>query len=280
MQFLLKQEIVPANITILDKNPIDLGDIKSPLPPFIKGGSDYLQNLENYDIIFKSAGIPYTPEIQQVKEKLITQVQFFFDHYQGKVIALTASKGKTTMTSLAYQLLLDAGLPVTLAGNIGKPVLDQVDLEDKDGYVVIELSSFMLETLHKKNLVSILGSIFPVHLDRHGSMENYLKAKANILKGSEYNIVFSSTKEQYFPDAQIEHLTLCGKGTNITRDENYFYAGGKQLFTRSEIKLLGEHNLWNISAIVALAQILKIDEKILVQTLKNFSAVRHRLEKV
>ena len=72
------------------------------------------------------------------------------------MIAITASKGKTTMTSLAYQLLLDAGYPAILAGNIGKPVLDQIDFADQESYVVIELSSFMLETLQKKNLISLL----------------------------------------------------------------------------------------------------------------------------
>jgi UDP-N-acetylmuramoylalanine--D-glutamate ligase len=65
----------------------------------------YLEHLDTYDIIFKSAGIPYFPEILAVQDKVITQAQFFFNHYQGKVIAITASKGKTTMTSLASALL-------------------------------------------------------------------------------------------------------------------------------------------------------------------------------
>jgi UDP-N-acetylmuramoylalanine--D-glutamate ligase len=133
----------------------------------------YLQHLNAYDIIFKSAGIPYFPEIQAVAEKVITQVQFFFDTYRGKVIAITASKGKTTMTSLAYALLKNAGYPVKLVGNIGIPVFDEVELgEEKfekaeDEYIVIELSSYMLQTLKKQNFISILGEIFPEHLDWH-----------------------------------------------------------------------------------------------------------------
>jgi UDP-N-acetylmuramoylalanine--D-glutamate ligase len=236
--------------------------------------------LEQYDLIFKSAGLPYFPEIQQVIEKVTTQVQFFFDHFKGKIITITASKGKTTMTSLAYQLLVNAGYPVILAGNIGKPVLNQIDFDDTERYVVIELSSFMLETLKKKNLISILGSIFPVHLDWHGTMDNYLKAKGNILKGSETNIMFSSTKEQYFPTLSEDNLVLCGKGTDYTWDSEYFYVSGEKLFPLSDIKLLGEHNIWNISAIVALSEALSIPKEVLIQTLSSFSAVRHRLELV
>ncbi|MBQ7075074.1 hypothetical protein IJM86_08830 [bacterium] len=67
-----------------------------------------MKNLDQYDLIFKTAGIPYTPEIRTVQEKTFTQVQFFFDHFPGKVVALSASKGKTTMTSLTYQLFKDA----------------------------------------------------------------------------------------------------------------------------------------------------------------------------
>jgi UDP-N-acetylmuramoylalanine--D-glutamate ligase len=117
LAFLLKHGVREDQITILDKS-MDDPIFKSPQPPFMKGGEDYLQGLNQYDVIFKTAGIPYSSEIQEVADSVTTQVQFFFNHYQGKVIAITASKGKTTMTSLVYQLLLDAGYPVVLAGNI------------------------------------------------------------------------------------------------------------------------------------------------------------------
>jgi UDP-N-acetylmuramoylalanine--D-glutamate ligase len=159
-------------------------------------------------------------------------------------------------------------------------VLNQVDFDDRESYVVIELSSFMLETLQKKNLISILGSLFPVHLDWHGTMGNYLRAKANILNGSEYAIMFSTTKEQYFSDLSLEGLVLTGKNTEYTWDDTYFYVRGEKLFALADIKLLGEHNVRNISAVVALADVLHIDKGVLVQTLTSFSAVRHRLELV
>ncbi|MDR0607458.1 MAG: hypothetical protein LBG52_03745 [Candidatus Peribacteria bacterium] len=145
-------------------------------------------------MIFKSAGIPYFPEILAVSEKVITQAQFFFNHYLGKVIAITASKGKTTMTSLAYELLKNAKYTVKLVGNIGTPILDEINFDETYDYVVIELSSYMLQTLKKQNVISILGSLFPEHLDRHGGMEEYIKAKLRILEGSPHNIVFQTSK--------------------------------------------------------------------------------------
>lgn len=274
LNFLLKHGVDKNQITILDKNGVEEEWIS------IISGDSYLQNLDHYDLIFKTAGMPYFPEIQQVIDNVTTQVQFFFDHFEGKIIAITASKGKTTMTSLAYQLLLDANYPVILAGNIGKPVLDQIDFDDTESYVVIELSSFMLETLKKTNLISILGSIFPVHLDWHQTMENYVKAKGNILKGSMTNIMFSSTKEQFFPTLSEDNLIVCWKGTDYTWDSDFFYVREEKLFSLSDIKLLWEHNVWNISAIVALAETLNIPKDILIQTLISFNAVRHRLEKV
>ena len=188
LHFLLNQGVKKSDLTILDKKEINEPEIHSV------SWEDYLKNLDQYDLIFKTAGIQYTPEIRAVQERTVTQVQFFFDHFHGKVVALSASKGKTTMTSLTYQLLKDAWFPVVLAGNIGKPVLDEIDFDNKDQYVVIELSSFMLETLKKKNLISILGAIFPVHLDWHGSMEDYVEAKKHVLDGAEHQIIFSSTK--------------------------------------------------------------------------------------
>ncbi|GHW02442.1 UDP-N-acetylmuramoylalanine--D-glutamate ligase [candidate division SR1 bacterium] len=281
LNFLLKHGISPIQITILDQKEIEKSDL--PEGMVCISGQDYLSDLDSYDIIFKTAGMSYNSTLLVVKDKLMTQVQFFFDNFRGKVIAITASKGKTTMTSMAYSLLQNAGFPVILAGNIGKPVLDQIsNFDDPDQYVVIELSSFMLETLVKKNFISILGSIFPVHLDWHGNMENYLRAKARILLGSETNIMLSSSYEHFFSPqpALPENLVLTGKNTPYTRDKSAFYSSSKKLFDLSEIQLLGEHNLRNISAIVALASKMGISDEILVDTIRNFAPVRHRLQKV
>ena len=124
LNFLLRHNVNPQNITILDWKPVD------NLPEWINSQTweNYLKDLNDFDLIFKSAGIPYYPEIQAVQDKTVTQVQFFFDHYEWKVIALTASKWKTTMTALTNHLLQTAGYDTKLVWNIGTAVLDEIFL--------------------------------------------------------------------------------------------------------------------------------------------------------
>ena len=107
----------------------------------------YLEHLNQFDVIFKSAGVPYSNELKPFEDRILTQVQFFFDNYKGKVITITASKWKSTMTSIVYTILKNAGFNTKLVGNIWTPVLDEIDFNEEYDYVVCELSSYMLERL-------------------------------------------------------------------------------------------------------------------------------------
>ena len=278
LKFLLRHNVKPEDITVLDWKIVD------DMPEWINSQTweNYLKNLNDFDLIFKSAGIPYHPEIQAVKDKTVTQVQFFFNHYKWKVIALTASKWKTTMTALTNHLLQTAWYDTKLVGNIGTAVLDEIDFETKHDFVVIELSSFMLETLEKKNFCSILWAIFPVHLDWHGNMENYTKAKFNIINWSEHTIVYEKTLNDYnlskkFPNSDLIPYWV---ESEFTRDWVCFYSKWRPVFPLSDINLIWEHNLQNISAIVALADLLQIPATTLQKAIQTFTAVRHRLQLV
>jgi UDP-N-acetylmuramoylalanine--D-glutamate ligase len=182
----MDQHVDFKNITILDANE----DLDSPEHIKAITGQEHTRNIDQYDIIFKSSGIPVSEELIPYQDKIVTQVQLFFDNYHGKVIAVTASKGKSTIVSLIYSLLNNAGYRTKLVGNIGTPVFDEIDFTSEEDFVVIELSSYMLQSLRKKNYISILGTIFPEHLDRHGSFDKYVDAKLNILNDSEINIVY------------------------------------------------------------------------------------------
>ena len=136
--------------------------------------------LKNFDVIIKSPGIPYLPEIKKAKEKgkiISSATQIFFDIYQGKIIGVTGTKGKSTTATLIYEVLKTGGLDVGLVGNIGKPAL-----EIKNSIMVYELSSFQLADLVKSPHIAVVTNIYPEHLDWHGSFENYKKAKENISK--------------------------------------------------------------------------------------------------
>lgn len=290
LKFLIDQKVSFRNITILDTNK----DLDSPEEVQKITGDEHLKDLDQYDIIFKSSGVPITEQLIPHKEKIVTQVQIFFDTYPGKVIAVTASKGKSTMTSLIYMLLKNAGYQVKLVGNIGTPVFDEIDIcppilpsgdpefcpVPENDFIVIELSSYMLYELRKNNFISILGTIFPEHLDWHGSFENYVDAKLNILKWSEINIVNQETLEKFNLKKTYTNLIPYDLGSAYARMDWHFTIGDKMIFSTKERKIPGDHNLENITAVIALADTLKISMDVVEDTVRNFNGLPHRLQEL
>lgn len=206
LNFLLNHHFAFDQITVLDMNPQAI-----PIPGVAqKSGQDYLSTLSDYDVIFKSAGVPYTSELLQHKEKILTQMQFFFANYSGKVIAVTASKGKSTMSTLVYTMLKNAGFNTKLVGNIGNPVLEEIDFNQEYDYVVAELSSFMLEDFAPKTFISVLGHLFPVHMDWHGSVQAYYDAKFNILTHAEHRFSLAKTVHEFELDKQYADIHTYG----------------------------------------------------------------------
>lgn len=290
LKFLLDQKVSFRNITILDTNK----DLDSPDEVQKITGEEHLQDLDKYDIIFKSSGVPMTDQLLPYKDKIVTQVQIFFDTYPGKVIAVTASKGKSTITSLIYMLLKNTWYKVKLVGNIGTPVFDEIDIcppvlpdgdpefcpvQDND-FVVIELSSYMLHELRKTNYISILGTIFPEHLDWHGSFDHYLEAKLNILKWSEINIVNQETLETYKLNKTYTNLIPYDLGSAYARMDWHFTLGDKMIFSTKDRKIPGDHNLENITAVIALADTLDIPMDVVQKTVREFDGLPHRLQEV
>lgn len=282
LRFLLDHNIHCGNISILDANK----DLDFPEEVRSLGGEEYLKDIASYDIIFKSSGVPIAQELLPYKDKIITQVQLFFDTYPGKVIAVTASKGKSTISSLIYTLLINAGYRAKLVGNIGTPIFDEINIQegsygkiDNNDFVVIELSSYMLENLNKHNYISVLGRIFPEHLDWHGSFDKYVQAKLNILEGSELVIVQMNTLAQYTASMKGK-LIPYGKWAAYGWDGNMFVRNGEDVFPTADRKIPGDHNLENISVLFALADILDISDETIHETVKNFKGLKHRLEDI
>jgi len=247
LEFLLKIWINPDNISIIDKHKT---------PDFLKSGvrviswENYLDNLDDFDLIFKSPWIsPYNPKISPYKKKLISNTEIFFNNYQWRVIWITWTKGKSTISTLTYEILKEYWYNVKIVWNIWKPVLDEIDIlwwENYD-YIIYELSSYMLEKFSPELFIWVLNNIFPDHLDWHNNFENYKKSKENILKNS-LN--------------QIDWRILNKK-------------------TKFKTKLEWEHNKKNIAVVEEICKTIWIkDFSRFENTLKEFNWLAHRLENI
>lgn len=296
LQFLLMIGVPTRNITILDAakkiewlaaNFEYLSQTFGIDPEFnLIFWDKYLDNLKTFDLIIKTPWISlYHEKIYPFRKKITSQVQIFFDHYQGKIIAVSGTKGKSTTSTLIYETIKRSGKNVKLIGNIGNPVLNYLDIEhpesQKDEYAVCEISSYMLEWLTKKNYISVLLNIYADHIDWHNGFENYKNAKMNLLNGSMHNLLRDEILEKHdFTKEQIKEFnihTFWHKGTYAYKDGEFLVKKDKT-FSDEGILLQGEHNMMNISAVLGVCAIMKIHPNILKDTLKAFNGLPHRME--
>ncbi len=298
LQFFLKIGISPKNITILDGSKKIEGlaenfeylnqTFNSDTEFNLTFGDTYLDKLNTFDIIVKTPGISlYHDKIYPYRDKITSQAQIFFDYYQGKIIAVSGTKGKSTTATLIYETLKYAKKNVQLIGNIGNPVLDYLDsnhLESqKNEYVVFEVSSYMLEGLKKNNYISVLLNIYADHIDWHKGFENYRDAKINLLNGSKHNIVRDEILEKnYFTKKEIKDTHICtfGHDGEYIYQTGKFYIKGKFVFDDSSIVLQWEHNMINIASVLAVCDIMEIPYKIVQETLTTFRGLPHRMENI
>ncbi|MFA7298407.1 MAG: UDP-N-acetylmuramoyl-L-alanine--D-glutamate ligase [Candidatus Absconditabacterales bacterium] len=292
LQFLLKIGIFPKNITILDEAKKieglgeDFGNINQEVNLIF--GDKYLDTLKVFDIIIKTSGISlYNKKIYPHKQKITSQAQIFFDYYKGKIIAVSGTKGKSTTSTLIYETIKHAQKNVVLVGNIGKPVLDNLDTKNlasqKNEYAVFEVSSYMLEGLKKNNYISILLNIYSDHTDWHDGFDNYERAKLNILNNSKYNLVRDEIiNKDIFDKEDLKELNIhiFGHIGDYIYKDRKFFAKKKEIFDDHGIILKGEHNMMNISAVLGVCDIMKIDYTILEETIATFKGLPHRMENI
>ena len=229
-------------------------------------GPDYLKKVNEYDVVIKSPGI--NPSVLIVKYTSASNI--FFANVKGKTIGVTGTKGKSTTTSLIYSILHKAGLKAHLVGNIGNPMLSELlKTNQKDDIWVCELSSFMTGDLKYSPDISVILNLFPEHMDYHGNVKSYYEAKKNILT--------DATSEDYFIyNPEIPDLIALSQKTKAKAIPFIEVLP----FDEGIIPLLGKHNVVNVKAAVTVAKILKVEDKDIETTVRNFKPLRHRLENI
>ncbi|OHA17761.1 MAG: UDP-N-acetylmuramoylalanine--D-glutamate ligase [Candidatus Taylorbacteria bacterium RIFCSPHIGHO2_01_FULL_46_22b] len=231
-----------------------------------KDGLDYLKKQEEYDLVIKTAGIPR----RVVTKPYTTATNIFFANTKGKVIGVTGSKGKSTTASLIYSIIKASGKKVKLVGNIGKPMLDELEGDDDSDYMyVAELSSYQLEDIEYSPHISVFTAFFPEHMDYHGGLEEYWQAKKNIIA--------QATKKDFFVfNPRVDRLNKLSKETKAQATPFI-----KELpFSRDVIPLLGDHNTDNVCAAVTVARLLSISDTVSEKAVRAFKPLPHRLELV
>ena len=284
-----------ASVSAYDKTPKqNLGDIANELESLgvtLVCGDDYLSHLSG-DIIIKTPGLRFDrPELLAAAErgaKITSEMELFFDVCPCKIIAVTGSDGKTTTTSLIFEMLKREGYTCHLGGNIGKPLLPRAMDIKPDDIVVAELSSFQLHTMTKSPDIAIVTNLSPNHLDMHKSMDEYVEAKTNIFKHQKKDGKLIVNYDNQITNGFKANGTLSKFSLHSVpdcdgayyKDETVYLKTGddsKKLLTRKDILLRGDHNVDNfMAAILAVKDLVSSDT--IVKVAKSFGGVRHRIE--
>ena len=256
------------------------------------------EKILNANEIIKSPGIPdNVPLLVAAREKgisIISEIEFAGRYDSAKKICITGSNGKTTTTSLIYYMLKNAGLNVGLAGNIGQSYAYQVATCNYD-YYVLELSSFQLDGMYTfKADIAILMNITPDHLDRYDfKMQSYVNSKFRITRNMKEEDCFIFCQDDPVTIGELEKIVSRAKmlpfsqkqqveeGAYLQDDKMCVKVNGDVDFMYlKELALQGKHNVYNSMAAAIAAKAIKIDKKVIRESLMTFTGVEHRMEKV
>lgn len=251
-----------------------------------------LNYLEDINLFVKSPGIPYnelTNRAMDLGIELIDEIELAYrlDNTGAKIIAVTGTNGKTTTTSKIAGLLEISGFKVEAGGNIGKAYSEIVLNDEKLDYLVLELSSYQLENLKTfKADIAIIINLAPDHLDRYDNLEDYYKAKLNILNRQKHEDFFIlNLDSQELQDFKLEYKqslvkvsSNCCENADIYVENGIIKGYGNDELETAKFSLKGKHNLENIMFILAISKILRLDDKIVKNYLYNTEALEHRME--
>ena len=263
----------------------------------VESGHHGERTFRDQDLIVISPGVPFdVPQLVQARAlgiPVIGEVELAARYLKGRIVAITGSNGKTTTTALAGEILAAGKRKVLVGGNIGTPAISFVETATDDTWIVLEISSFQLETIetfHPK--IAVVLNVTPDHLDRHYTFENYAAAKARILENQtadDFVILNADNPPAAAMAAQAEaavywfsRLQEVERGA-FTRAEVIFWRDGnseRHIMPVGEISLKGSHNIENALAGVCVGMLAGIEPAQIREAIAAFKAVEHRLEYV
>ena len=262
-------------VTVCDSRPAaELEEHIANLPPGVTtllGGYDE-SALESIDAVFASPGVPWdAPLLESARRRGLTvssEIDLFFQLCPASIVGITGTNGKTTTTALTAEVLAQGPRPVLVGGNIGETVLDRLGELTPEHWVVLELSSFQLESVTSPRVaIGVVLNITPDHLDRHGTLARYVDAKARLLEFMEP----TDTAVLNGADPVVRALAERTRGRVVWFDEHE---------PLPEMPIPGRHNLQNALAAAAVGRLAGLDDASIAAAVAAFKGVEHRLELV
>jgi UDP-N-acetylmuramoylalanine--D-glutamate ligase len=285
-EFLVRQGAI---VRATDLRPLEeLPGVKELGIPFAVQSAEVF---EDCDLIVPSPDVPYDlPPLTAARQRgvpVIGEVELAAPFLKGRTIGITGSNGKTTTTSLIGHILREAGVTVQVGGNIGLPVTAMVESSRDDGWNVLELSSFQLETIHEfRAHIGLALNVTQNHLDRHHTFENYAAVKGRLFEtqhAGDYAVLNAddpvcvgyasrtqATAQWFSSRKKVEPgAILCG-------DKLVLF--GKLLMEAGEIPIRGRHNIENVLAAAIAVSRAGVERDAIAAGVRSFRAVEHRLE--
>ena len=283
----IRKHLPDISLTVLDKAAITIDDDKVT----IISGDDYLNNLEKYDLIIKSPGISLKDiDYSKIQDKITSQLELLLEVNRKNIIGITGTKGKSTTTSLMYEVLKAQRDNVFLLGNIGIPVFDMIDEYNDKSLLVIEMSSHQLEFVKNSPHIAVILNLFQDHLDHDGSLEHYHNNKMNIFKYQTADDYAIYADDNEYLNAKMKILNTAATKFNVRfDDENIFgnavrikkdkvFINDELVYTDGERNLIGNHNLKNIMFVLTICKILGLDFEKARETILSFKGLKYRME--
>ena len=288
-----------ARVTVSDTKSGD--ELRNEIPVLldhgitVETGGHGERTFHGQDLIVVSPGVPVdAPPLVQARslgETVIGEIELAAQFLPGPIVAITGSNGKTTTTTLSGEIMTAAGLPTLVGGNIGTPAISLAERAKPDTVIVLEISSFQLETIQTfRPKIAVVLNVTPDHLDRHRTFEIYTEAKARIFEnqqGSDFAVLNADdptcvamglrTRAQVFwfsRQKEVEVGAWIRDGNIVFRDSK----GQREILQVSEIPLKGAHNLENVLAAVSASVLMGCPSGKIRQAVHDFKAVEHRLE--
>jgi UDP-N-acetylmuramoylalanine--D-glutamate ligase len=263
----------------------------------VETGAHGERTFRNQDLIVVSPGVPVDAEplvqARALGQPVIGEIELASQFLPGPIVAITGSNGKTTTTTLVGKIIAASGFKTLVGGNIGTPAISLAEQATADTTIVLEVSSFQLETIRTfRSKVAVVLNVTPDHLDRHRTFAAYVDAKARIFENQQADdfAVLNADDPTCVELAKRTRGQVFWFSREREMERGAFVRDGKVVFLRngspqavlavSEIPLKGSHNLENVLAAVCAGALMGCSPETIRSAIANFKAVEHRLEYV